>query len=150
MQISILSIANMQTSNLAKDLIIRENSWKTFVDYWISPSQNKAKSIYEIQILKRTIQKDYHLLLRRLRTPNEAFYHWNLKLLGLSRQKGQINSGVHIWGILSQTINTRFGTGSPLSMFSIIQPLFLEKTKPINSLPKYLFGIRIWIWATKS
>ena len=28
-----------------------------------------------------------------LRTPNKAFFHWNLELLGLSRQIGQINSG---------------------------------------------------------
>ena len=35
-----------------------------------------------------------------------------------------------IWGIVGQTISTQFGTASPLSMFSIIQPLFLQKTKP--------------------
>ena len=29
----------------------------------------------------------------RLRTPNEAFFHWNPELLGLGRQIGQINSG---------------------------------------------------------
>ena len=28
-----------------------------------------------------------------LRTPNEAFFHWNPELLGLGRQIGQINSG---------------------------------------------------------
>ena len=33
-----------------------------------------------------------------------------------------------IWGIFGQTISTHFGTVSPLSMFSIIQPLFLQKT----------------------
>ena len=27
----------------------------------------------------------------------------------------------------------------PLSMFSIIQPLFLQKTKPLYHHPKYLF-----------
>jgi hypothetical protein len=32
---------------------------------------------------------------------------------------------------------------SPLSMFSINQPLFLQKTKPLYPNPKYLFGI--WI-----
>jgi hypothetical protein len=30
---------------------------------------------------------------------------------------------------------------SPLSMFSINQPLFLQKTKPLYQNPKYLFGI---------
>jgi hypothetical protein len=32
-----------------------------------------------------------------------------------------------IWDIFRQFISTRFGTVSPLSMFSINQPLFLEK-----------------------
>jgi hypothetical protein len=32
-----------------------------------------------------------------------------------------------IWDIFGQTISTHFGTVSPLSMFSIIQPLFLKK-----------------------
>ena len=31
-----------------------------------------------------------------------------------------------IWGIFDQTISTHFGTVSHLSMFSIIQPLFLQ------------------------
>jgi hypothetical protein len=32
---------------------------------------------------------------------------------------------------------------SPLSMFSINQPFFLQKTKPLYPHPKYLFGIGI-------
>ena len=35
-----------------------------------------------------------------------------------------------IWGILGQTISTHFCTVSPLSMFSIIQQLFLKKKIP--------------------
>jgi hypothetical protein len=46
-----------------------------------------------------------------------------------------------IWDIFGQTISTHFDTVSPLSMFSIIQPFFLEKNKPLNLHPKYLFGI---------
>jgi hypothetical protein len=52
-----------------------------------------------------------------------------------------------IWGIFGQTISTHFGTVSPLSMYSIYQPLFLQKTKPLFPHPKYLFGIVIRIWA---
>ena len=48
-----------------------------------------------------------------------------------------------IWGIFGQTINTHFGTVSPLSMFSIIQPIFLQKTKPLYPHAKYLLGIGI-------
>ena len=48
-----------------------------------------------------------------------------------------------IWGIFGQFISTHFGTVGPLSMFSINQPLFLQKTKPLYPNPKYLFGIGI-------
>ena len=34
-------------------------------------------------------------------------------------------------------------------MFSIIQPLFLQKNKPLYPNSKYLFGIRIQIWTEK-
>ena len=43
-----------------------------------------------------------------------------------------------------------FGTVSPLSMFFIIQSLFLQKTKSLYPHPKYLFAIWIWIWAAKN
>ena len=55
-----------------------------------------------------------------------------------------------IWGIFCQTISTHFGRVSPLSMISIIQPLFLQKTTPLYPTPKYLFGSGIWIWAAKN
>jgi hypothetical protein len=35
-----------------------------------------------------------------------------------------------IFSIFGQLISPHFGTVSPLSMFSINQPLFLQKTKP--------------------
>ena len=60
-----------------------------------------------------------------LRTPNEAFFHFGL---------GQTNWADKfwgIWGIFGQTISTHFGTVSHFSIFSIIQPLFLQKTKPL-------------------
>jgi hypothetical protein len=47
-----------------------------------------------------------------------------------------------IWGIFGRTISTHFCTVSPLSMFSIIQALFIQKTKPLNPHPKYAF----WDW----
>jgi hypothetical protein len=49
-----------------------------------------------------------------------------------------------IWGVFGRTISTHVDTVSPLSMFSIIQPLFLQKTtKPLYPHPKYLFWIGI-------
>ena len=46
-------------------------------------------------------------------------------LLGLSRQIGQTNSGA--FGVFLAPNIANFGTMSTLSMFSIIQPLFLQK-----------------------
>ena len=44
-----------------------------------------------------------------------------------------------IWGTFGPFISNHFGTVSPFSMFSINQPLFLQKTKPLYPNPKYLF-----------
>ena len=55
-----------------------------------------------------------------------------------------------IWGIFGRNISTHFGTVSPLYMFSNIQPLFLQKTKPLYPHPKCLFGIGILILAAKN
>jgi hypothetical protein len=48
-----------------------------------------------------------------------------------------------IWGIFGQFISTHFGTVSLLSMLSINQALFLQKTKPLYPHPEYLIGIGI-------
>ena len=56
---------------------------------------------------------------------------------------GQTDWADKFWGIrgiFGQTISTYFGTVSPLSMFCIIQPLFLQKTNPH---PKYLFEFEL-------
>ena len=55
---------------------------------------------------------------------------------------GQTNWAENFWGIWG-TISTYFGTVGSLSMFSINQPLFLQKTKPLYQYPKYLFGVGI-------
>ena len=44
-------------------------------------------------------------------------------------------------GIFGHFISSHFGTVSPLSMFSIIQPLFLQRTKPLYPNPKYFLGL---------
>ena len=66
-----------------------------------------------------------------LRTPNEDF-----SLKSRTFELGQTNwvdKFWGIWGIFGQTISTHFGTVSPLSIFSIIQPLFLQKSKALYS-----------------
>ena len=84
-----------------------------------------------------------HVFTLGLWTFRESFFQrsWTFGLGQTSRAK--------IWGIVGQTISTHFGTMSSLSMFSIGQPLFLNKNKPWYALPKFSFGKGIWIWATK-
>ena len=77
--------------------------------------------------------------------PEIAFFK-NLELLGLGRHF-VLKFFWGIWGIW--TISTHFGTVSSLSMISIIQPLFLQKTKLLYPTPKYFFEFefgpqRIW------
>ena len=49
-----------------------------------------------------------------------------IKILNLGRQFGQLNFGAFVV-FSANFINTQFGTVIPLSMFSINQPLFLQK-----------------------
>ena len=66
---------------------------------------------------------------------------------------GQTNRAKHfgdILGIFGRFISIHFGTVSPLSMFPIIQTLFLQKAKPLYPTPKYLLGSVIWICAAKN
>ena len=52
-----------------------------------------------------------------LRTPHEAFFHQNPKLLGLGKTIWT-DKFWGIWGIFGRFISTHFGTVSPMSMFS--------------------------------
>ena len=77
-----------------------------------------------------------------LRTPNEALLSSNSLTFGL----GQTIWADKFWGIcciFGRFISAHFGAVSPLSMFSINQPLFLQKTKLLYPNPKYLFWIGI-------
>ena len=56
---------------------------------------------------------------------------------------GQTNWADKFWGIFSRTISTHFDKVSLSSMFSIIKPIFLQKT--LYPHLKYLFGIKIGI-----
>jgi hypothetical protein len=79
--------------------------------------------------------------------PRTMDEQWNLfSLKSRTFGLGQTNWANKIWGIFGRTINTHFGPASPLTMFFIIQPLFLQKTKHLYPHSKHLFGIGIWIW----
>ena len=75
--------------------------------------------------------------------PMMPFFSLKSQIFGL----GQTNRADTFWGIFGRAISTHFDTVSPLSMFSINQSLFLQKTKPNNKL---IFEIGIWIWAAKN
>ena len=79
----------------------------------------------------------------------KPFFSLKLRTFGL----GQTIWADQFWvirGIFGRFSSTHFGTVSPLSLFYIIQPLFLKKTKTLYPHPKYLFGIGIWILGTKN
>ena len=46
------------------------------------------------QRVQRSLFAQPNAFRHGLRTPNEAFFHWNFELLGLGRRIGQISSGV--------------------------------------------------------
>ena len=71
-------------------------------------------------------------------TPRESFFRKS-HTFGLGQTNWTENLG-GIWGIFGQSISTHFGTVSPLSMFSLIQPLFLQKLSLYIDIP-YFFGI---------
>ena len=81
--------------------------------------------------------------------PNEAFFFIEIQTFGLG-QTIWADKFWGIWGIFCQFITTHFVTVCPLCMFSINQPLFLQKTKPLYPNPKYIFGIGIGIWAAQN
>ena len=88
-----------------------------------------------------------------LRTPNEAFFHQNPKLLGLGRQFGQINFGA--FGVFSTDLSAPIlvlWVHCPCFPLINLYLIYTKKTKPLYPNPQYLFGIGIWIWiwATKN
>ena len=78
-------------------------------------------------------------LIHGLLTPNEAFFHWTQNFWAwadkLGRQIGQVNSGA--FGVFS----AKLSVVSPLSMFLIIQPLFLQKLRLYIHIPNIYLGL---------
>ena len=61
-------------------------------------------------------------------SPMKPFF---IEIPNFGRQFGQINFGA--FGVFSANF-THFGTVRPLSIFSINQSLFLQKTKPLSQI----------------
>jgi hypothetical protein len=81
-----------------------------------------------------TWNSDYGRPMKTFSSKSQTFGLW---------QKDWADKFWGILGIFDRFISTHFGTVSPLSMFSINHPLFLQKTKPLYPHHKYLFGIGI-------
>ena len=90
-------------------------------------------------MIRQLTMQSSHIRRHELRTPNEVFFLSKSQIFGLG-QTIWADKFWGIWGILGRFISTHFGT---LTMFSINQPLILQKTKPLYPNPKYLFGIGI-------
>ena len=105
--------------------------------YWGHGLGKYALSIY------CCIGQGYHQHYREpkhgLRTPREFFFSKIPNFWAWADKLGPKFGG--ILGIFGQFISTHFGTVSPLSMFSINHPLFLQKTQPLYPNLKYLFGM---------
>ena len=74
-----------------------------------------------------TVERTKVRLNHGLRTPNETFFHFDPELFGLDRQIGQINSAE--FGVFSAKLSAPILVVSPLSMFFLIQQLFLQKNQ---------------------
>ena len=108
-----------------------------YSDIKFGAKQSDGKQEENLAIFWLDISTDYGRPMKPFFIEIPHFWAWADKFWG-------------IWGIFERFISTHFGTVSPLSMFSINQPIFLQKNKPLYPNPKYVFGIEIWIWATKN
>ena len=130
----------MSTVKVSKSLkqflessILPKNEWKTWKNYPKSSQDNFFSCFvrfwknWEFQFLFwdlrtfRSLSKNYPQVLfislnHGLRTPNEAFFHRNPKLLGLGRQFGQINFGA--FGVFSADLS------APILVLWVLCPCF--------------------------
>ena len=74
-----------------------------------------------------------------LRTPNDAFFHWNPEFLGFDRQFGQINYGA--FGVFLSKLSVPILVQWTPCLCFYPSTIISTKTKPLYLHPKYLFGI---------
>ena len=105
---------------------------KSIYSSWLVVNWLHFEEFWEVSVL---------VVKNLLRMPNEAFFHWNPKRLGLGRQIGQINFGS--FGVFSVKLSAPiFVLWVACPCFPFFQPLFLQKTKPLISTSQ----IFIWDW----
>ena len=118
------------------------NNSKKCIKFFINIHMLTLFQIFQITPWQHTVHG--------LRTPNEAFFHWNPELLGLGRKIMQKNSGA--FGIFLAKLSAPFLLQWVLCPdFLLFNLLFLQKKpKPLYTHPKYLYDIGIWTWAEKN
>ena len=80
-----------------------------------------------------------------LRTPNEAYFHWNTELLGIGSQIGQTNSGA-FWVFSAKLILVQW---VPCPCFPIFNHYFCKKVSLYIHISNIFLGF-IWIWDAKN
>ena len=85
-------------------------------------------------------QHELNRLTHELRTPNEAFFNWNPKLLGLGWQFGQINFGA--FGVFSADLSAPILVPwVPCPCFSLINHYFYKKLSLYIQIPNIYLGL---------
>ena len=111
-------------SSLPLSIFLKE--FKPEVDHKVHFNHCKDCYSYIFGILQKCTDSGRPMKPFFIKIPN--FWAWADKFGG-------------IWGIFSQTINSDFCTASPLCMFSINQPLFLQKLSLYIQIPNIYFGL---------
>ena len=128
----------------------RRSLLEWFEMWWFSNVWLLALKLQFLLVFKREniLQKCIlHLLFwmnqssHGLRMPNDAFFPLKSRTFGLGQTIWE-DKLWGIWGIFGRTFSTHFGTASPLSMFPMFKPIFLQKTKLLY--PQ--LQINIWDW----
>ena len=115
------------------NLLFAARSWLSLIKLFPPPSSKKK-------------QRQWHQLfsvssLHGLRTPNEALFHRNPKLLGLVRQCGQINFGA--FGLFSADLSaTILVLWVPCPCFPLINHYFYKKLSLYTRIPNIYLGLR--------
>ena len=104
--------------------------WTVFKYYWISIvfrlwAASKAHNLLSLG------------LNHGLWTSNEAFFHWNLELLGLGRQIGHMNYGT--FGVFSDKLSAPILVQCPC--FPLFNHYFYKKIRIYIHIPNIYLGL---------
>jgi hypothetical protein len=123
---TINSIAPFILTSKLKHLLVKSPNKRKFVVN-VSAMEGQFSRVTKVMVLWVAIIADYGRPMKPFFIEIQNFWAWADKFWG-------------IWGIFGQTIYTHFGTVSSLSMFPIIQSLFLQKTSLYIHIPIIYLG----------